>query len=169
MIPRVLYSIDGLDLVSGNKTAGFSVSLLADSARELAQRPIEASDADKCNRAIRETLARADLLPEAFIGSAGVAFYKNSMLPLAFIQDPIGGSLGFDRSELQDVLDRLGEKEGFGLPVLQYYAHNVDAAKQALALVVVVQVWSEWARAKLALEALAQADVKPKATAAAPV
>lgn len=168
MTPQVLYAIEGFDLVSGNKTAGFSMQLMPDSVRQLAERPIDAREAAQCNDAVRETLARADLLPHAFTQGAKIAFYQGTMLPLAFIQDPIGGSLGLDHGDLHEILERRGEAQGYSLPYLEYSAHNVDSAKQALALSVILQVWAEWARAKLAMDMFSRPEVKATAAPATP-
>lgn len=79
---------------------------------------------------------------------AQIMFVEGTACPRAFIADPLfGGSLGadpeaFGRLQRPDRLDWIG-------PEVEYTPHNCDTPDQAIILVVLVQAWAEYARAKL--------------------
>ena len=65
----------------------------------------------------------------------------------------VGGSLGLDHREVEDILDQQLEPQ-YRPAKLCYSPHNVDAPTQALILMLMVSTWAEWATEELLLAAL---------------
>jgi len=150
----IAYRIPYLGLESGNKTAGFTVTLSGPDVRRLHGIEVTPAAQQDCHHRIQERLARAKLMKKVLTQNSGVAFSGNTPVPLIFVQDPmVGGSLGRDPREMEDVLKATFQEDA-EIDVLHYYPHNVDIAAQALVLVVIVQTWAEWANEQLVLAEL---------------
>jgi len=143
------YRFDGLDLISGNKTAGFCVEMSTATLKALLNVAVSAEDYQSLIVQMRERLERADLLPEIQRRSSGIMLLEGTAVPRVFTTDPmLGGSLGANPEELAWLRDKDNYQEWLGVS-LSYTPHNVDVAKQALTLVLLVQTWAEWAHMKL--------------------
>lgn len=142
------YRFNGFDLVSGNKAAGFGVSLPTDMLGALAQIKVSEDRVVTLHRMIQDRLANAKLLPKPVIRECGVLLLDASACPRAFVADPVfGASIGADPGTLLRIRDGEGV-ESFG-PEIEYTPHNTDSAKQALALAIIVATWAEWANHEL--------------------
>lgn len=143
------YRFDGLDLVSGNKTAGFCVEMSTGTLKALFKVSVSTEDCQALIVQMHERLERADLLPEITRRSSGVTLLDGTAVPRVFTTDPmLGGSLGANPEELARLRDEDDYEEWLG-DSLSYTPHNVDSAQQALTLVILVQTWAEWAHMKL--------------------
>lgn len=143
------YRFDGLDLVSGNKTAGFRVEMSTATLKALSKVTVSAEDYQALVSQMRERLERANLLPKSLRRHSGVTLLDATAVPRIFTTDPmLGGSLGANPEELAWLRDKDNYAEWLG-DSLSYTPHNVDAARQALTLVILVQTWAEWAHMKL--------------------
>lgn len=140
--------IDGLSLEPGNKTAGFTLCVSVSQMRELCKICVTSEERNWLQAQVHLRLKRAELLPEELLKGSGVLFCENTAVPRCFILDPcFGGSIGIEPSLLEflpndELADALGTE-------CYYYPHNVDSPREALALLVVIQTWSEWAWGKL--------------------
>ncbi|MFK4706113.1 hypothetical protein ABIC83_002952 [Roseateles asaccharophilus] len=144
----LMYRLNGFDLESGNKAAGFGVSLPTDQLGMLAQIKVSEDRIVSLHRSIQARLANAKLLPKPIIRECGVMLLDGSACPRAFVADPVfGASIGADPGTLQRILDGEGV-ESFG-PEIEYTPHNTDSAKQAIALAIIVATWAEWANHEL--------------------
>lgn len=143
------YRFDGLDLISGNKTAGFCVEMSTDTLKALSTVAVSTEDYQALIVQMRERLERAELLPRSLRRHSGVTLLDGTAVPRMFTTDPmLGGSLGANPEDLARLRDKDNYQDWLG-DSLSYTPHNVDAAKQALTLVVLVQTWAEWAHIKL--------------------
>lgn len=145
---RFFYRIDGFDLVPGNKTAGFCFSVLTQALCDLIQIQVPAVEIERLMSGIHRRIERVGGSVREAGQQAQIMFVEGTACPRAFIADPLfGGSLGadpeaFGRLQRPDRLDWIG-------PEVEYKPHNCDTQDQAIILVVLVQAWAEYARAKL--------------------
>ena len=139
--------IDSLSLVDGNKAAGFVLSVSVSSLVALLQSPVEPAIQARVNELVREQLLQSKLLPKKLIESSAIVFWKDTLVPRVFHTSSLGGSIGanpetYSRLEDSEQISWLGDE-------VEYTPHNCDTGKNALALMVMVQVWSEFASAQL--------------------
>lgn len=136
------HRMEDLTLVEGNKTAGWT--LVVDSRALLALAHIKVNPETQI-RVIEDAKARitrGKLMSKAMLKHAGIAFWKDTLVPRFFQGDPMfGGSIGAD-PETFSRLERLDARMWL-LDEVAYTAHNTDTAKMALALTVLAQTWSE--------------------------
>jgi hypothetical protein len=145
------YRFDGLSLVSGNKTAGFCVQVSTAAMKVLAKVAIDPEEHERLVVQMRERLDRAQLMPKTLRHSAGVSMLENTACPRFFTTDSMfGGSLGANPEELGWLLSKDNVEDWVG-PSFSFTPHNVDSAKQAMTLVLLVETWGEWAYDKLQL------------------
>lgn len=142
------YRFEGLDLSPGNKTAGFVMLLAPEALLKLARTPLTRAQQDEINEDARQRLLRAGLVSKRALPSSGIVFYEQTACARYFKTDPMfGASIGcdpvnFSKAQAPDALERLGS-------VVEYTPHNTDTAKQAMALWVLAQTWTEWAALRL--------------------
>lgn len=135
--------IDGFDMKPGSKRAGFTVVLDGESAIRLRNIKISEKDAANLNEMVAGRLAHAEVVNEATQKSCRVILAESSAFPKVIMTSAIGGSIGLDGEVVRRlVLDDANQWVG---PVVEMTPHNVDSPKEALALMVMVQTWAEWA------------------------
>lgn len=145
---RFFHRMEGMNLVEGNKTAGWT--FVVDSRALLALMYIKVTPEvqARITADAKARIERAKLLPKIMLKSAGIVFWKDTLVPRVFQGDPmLGGSIGadpetFGRLERPDALMWL-------LDETEYTAHNTDTAKMALSLAVLATTWSEYASSYL--------------------
>ncbi|HDR9103420.1 TPA: hypothetical protein QDB04_000140 [Burkholderia vietnamiensis] len=152
--PEFFYRVDHFDLTPGWKAAGFFLTVSTDALRRLREVAVSAEEYQALSMKAIERVARAKVLPKTKRGLSGcrMSLVEHSGCPLSFSTDPVfGASLCGDPDKLgritqADALEVLG-------PSLDYTPHNCDAPAQALALMILVQTWGEWAYGKLLVQA----------------
>jgi hypothetical protein len=152
--PEFFYRVDHFDLTPGNKSAGFFLTVSTDALRRLREIDVDVEEYQALSMKAIERIARAKVLPKTKRGlsSCRMLLVERSACPLSFSTDPVfGASLGGD----PDKLARLTQEDAFEVlsPSLDYTPHNCDAPAQALALMILVQTWGEWAYGKLVVQA----------------
>lgn len=141
---NIFLNIQGLDLTPGNKSAGFQFSVSTETLSALSLLMVQDRDRARLNQEVSLRLERSGLLKTAAARSASVFLLESSACPRVFTTDPsFGASLSADPQALLrlpggDARERLGD-------VVDYTPHNCDAPAQALALLVMVHTWAEWA------------------------
>lgn len=137
------YRFDGLSLIPGNKTAGFTAQIRLDALRTFLV-PADDDDRERLMQDIEQRLMHAGLIPVNSLRYLRVMFHEGTAVPRAFVVDPMfGGSLGADPNELSKALTTADPSELW--PLIEYTPHNLDQPQQALALVVMVTAWADWA------------------------
>jgi len=151
VIPAFFYRFEGLSLVAGNKSAGFTALLSTQLLIRLRHLPIGAEWHARLQAEIQARLANAKLLPKNLIRKGGIVFVDGTWCPLCFMTDPaFGASIGAAPGDVERLL-RDDALEWIG-PAVAYTAHNTDTPSQALALVIMVETWGEFVRDFLLLE-----------------
>lgn len=139
--------IDGFDMKPGSKQSGFTVVLDGESAVRLRNIKITEKDASSLNEMVASRLAHAEVVNEAIQKSCRVILAESSAFPKIIMTSGIGGSIGLDGEEVRRLgLDDANQWVG---PVVEMTPHNVDSPKEALALMVMVQTWAEWAHTQM--------------------
>jgi hypothetical protein len=159
------YRIDHCHLIPGNKTSGFILYLSRAALRTLMAIQVTTESVQTLNEEIRNRLDRAGLKKFVNMKQCGVLFYSEgsgifslSACPVAFITDPMfGGSIGESPDELKRVLCDPSDEDDY--PV-SFTPHNIDHPRQALALMLMIQTWGEWAYTQLSMQADEQATKK---------
>lgn len=147
-VPEFLHRIEGLSLTPGNKTAGFDALISTEVLKRLRELPVDSKVQAELLATMRERVLTADLLPRELADRCGVVLVEGTLCPRFFVTDPtLGGSVGADPNELER-LERDDAVEWIG-PTMAYTPHNVDTPAQALALLVMVETWAEFARVHL--------------------
>lgn len=137
------YRFDGLSLTPGNKTAGFTAQIRLDALRAFLV-PVSEEDRQRLMADIEQRLTHAGLIPTESLRYLRVMFHESTAVPRAFIVDPMfGGSIGADPDGLSKAL--AAEDPSDRWPLIDYTPHNLDHPQQALALVVMVTAWADWA------------------------
>ncbi len=142
------YRFEGLDLIPGNKTAGFVLQLEPRAFAALCAVSVTPGAQELVNERARERLCRAGLQGKRSARNSAIVFLGESACPRYFMTDPMfGASIGcdpesFSRASQPESLEWLG-------PYVEYTPHNTDTPKQALTLLVLAQTWAEWAQWKL--------------------
>lgn len=139
------HRIESLSLVSGNKTSGFVLVVSADAARRLQKIKFTEQEYAFLQSAMKGRVLQSKLLPKKAIGNIGLQPWSGSACPLSFIIDPMfGGSIGSFLQELEQLgyYDKEDGEEDYDI---RYVPHNVDTPNQALALLIMVETWAEWA------------------------
>lgn len=141
---RFFYRMHGLDLMPGNKSAGFVLSVDTAALHELTHIDVSLDDQDRLVDRARERAARAQLGSKALRESMGLWFLGDTPVPRVFSTHPsFGGSLGAD-PETFSRLKGAGSVEFIG-PEVDYTPHNVDRPVDAMLLMMLAQTWGEWA------------------------
>ena len=157
---RNFYRFEGLDLLPGNKKAGFYFIVDTQVLRDLCHVKVHAADQQLLTTHAQERAARVQLLNKRGRASMNILFHQDTAAPRAFCVDPMfGGSIGADpedfaRLSRPDFLDYIGEE-------VVYTPHNVDLPQQALVLLLMAQTWAEWAALQRAKHADALAQLPP--------
>lgn len=147
-VPEFLHRIEGLCLTPGNKTAGFDALISTQVLKRLQALPVDSKTQEDLLTTMRERVLVANLLPRKLSERCGVVLVNGTLCPRFFVTDPaLGGSVGADPNEIERLF-RDDAEEWLG-PVVAYTAHNVDTPAQALALLVMVETWVEFARSYL--------------------
>ncbi|MBU9200108.1 hypothetical protein KTD31_01655 [Burkholderia multivorans] len=139
--------IDYLNLVPGNKTAGFVLAVSTQALKALAAISVTDEEVHELNRRARERVSRAGLLPATLVEDCGFELRLGGVPSHFWVSQMFGGSIGARPEELSwlsvpEKAEWLGEE-------LEYSPHNVDTPAQALVLVILSQTWAEWAQGKL--------------------
>ncbi|WP_434716283.1 hypothetical protein [Paraburkholderia sp. A3RO-2L] len=139
--------IDYLNLVPGNKTAGFVLAVSTRALKTLAAISVSEAEVQELNKRAQERVSRAGLLPVALVEDCGLELRLGGVPSHFWVSQMFGGSIGARPEELSwlgaaQKADWLGEE-------LEYTPHNVDTPAQALVLVILIQTWAEWAQGKL--------------------
>lgn len=146
---RYFYQILGLDLVPGNKSAGFVLSVDTVALQQLARIQVSKDDQARVVARARERAARAQLGNKGLRETMGLWFLDDTPVPRVFAtHSSFGGSIGadpetFSRLKAADFLERIGED-------VHYTPHNVDSPVDAMLQMMLVQTWGEWAAVLLA-------------------
>lgn len=136
------YRFSGMHLAPGNKASGFVFSLESQAFLQLAAIEFTPRQRELVLVSACQRIAHAQLVPKKALKALSIGYHAGSALPRWFVQDPMfGASLGanpedFSRIERADALAWLG-------PETDYTPHNVDTPKQALALMLLAQAWTE--------------------------
>jgi hypothetical protein len=139
--------IDYMTLKPGNKTAGFFLSVAVSALKTLSMVDVTEEEHVRLLEDARTRVRRAALIPEELVEDCGFELIKGGVPRYFWVNRMFAGSLGANPDELDDI-SRPERIEGLG-PELQYTPHNVDAPKQALVLMILVQTWAEWAWGKI--------------------
>ncbi|KVP17072.1 hypothetical protein [Burkholderia ubonensis] len=140
--------IDYMNLMPGNKTAGFHLAVSVPALQILGKVAVTEEERARVLEDAQERVRRSELLAEELIEDCGLELLDGSAIPRYFwVNRMFGGSLGANPDELDEV--RNPERAQWMGPELHYTPHNVDAPKQALVLMILVQTWSEWAWGKI--------------------
>jgi hypothetical protein len=140
--------IDYMSLKPGNKTAGFFLAVAVSALKTLGTVQVTDEERARLLEDAKTRVRRAELLPAELVEECGLELLSGSGIPRYFwVNQMFGGSLGANPDELDkvsrpDQADWLGEE-------MMYTPHNVDAPKQALVLMILVQTWAEWAWGKI--------------------
>lgn len=149
---QFIYRVEGFDLVPGNKTAGFTLIVSTKALQVLQKVTVTTEQYQDLMMQMRERVVRSKLFPKNMVSGCGVQLFKGSACPAYFTTDPVlGGSVGADPDHLlrlqeTDALEQFGE-------TMSFTPHNTDSPAQAMALLIMIQTWDEWARALAPLEA----------------
>ncbi len=135
--------IDFMTLQPGNKTAGFFLAVAVSALQKLSTLEVTEEERARLLEDARTRVRRAGLLPESLIEGCGFEFLTGGVPRYFWVDRMFGGSLGANPDEL-DKVSRPDQAAWLG-EELQYTPHNVDAPKQALVLMILVQTWAEWA------------------------
>jgi hypothetical protein len=142
---KFFYGFEGLSLNPGNKTAGFNAFVSTPVMQMLVNTPAELKVYTELMEMTHRRLQLAKLMPAKVVTRAAIGMVDRSMCPRFFSTDPVfGGSVGAEPGEIER-LPRADALEWIG-PSLTFSPHNVDSSNQALALMLMVQTWSEWVR-----------------------
>lgn len=142
------YRFNHMSLIPGSKQAGFTVEFSTSVLKELSATPRDPGVLQSLTVEMRGRLLRAALLPKAATLQSCIQFREGSFCPLGFATDPVfGASVSADPEEMR-LLPRPDALEYIG-STMTFTPHNVDSPRQALALVVMVETWAEWAYALL--------------------
>lgn len=142
------YRFDGLNLIPGNKASGFVVHIATDAMMKLHKIPVAAEQYQALIMNMRERVARVSILSTKLSCKLGAEMFNGSACPAYFTTDPIfGGSVGANPNELVH-LSKLDALEWIG-PTMTFTPHNIDTPQQALALMIMLETWGEWAHAQL--------------------
>ena len=141
--------IDYLTLTPGNKSAGFFLAVSAKALEQLGSMTVSDEEWGTLVAEAHTRLQNAEILPKKMVADCGFERYQGTAVPRSFwVNRMFASSLGADPEWLRYVTDpEMSQVMG---DEVSYSPHNVDAPKQALALMILVQTWSEWAWAKLA-------------------
>ncbi|KWU19034.1 hypothetical protein [Burkholderia cenocepacia] len=143
------YRLEGLSLIPGNKSSGFSVAVSTEALKALSKMTVSDKDYQRLLSRMSERLERANLLPDILRQESGVALLDDTACPRFFTTDPtLGGSLGANPEELGWLRTKENAEKWLGSSV-SFTPHNVDTPAQALSLVILVETWGEWAYDKL--------------------
>lgn len=148
--------IDFMTLEPGNKTAGFLFNVAVPAIEAL--NTVQVSEAEWAQLVADSQLRlrRAGVLSDELVAESGLGQFKGTAVPRSFwVGRTFAAGLGAEPSELEEAATP--ESAPYLGPELAYSPHNVDAPAQALGLMILVQTWSEWAWAKLALAAASKA------------
>lgn len=149
-INNFFYRIDGLNLIPGNKSAGFVVHIATDAMLKLRKVQVTTEMHQALIMDMRERVARADILSSKLASGVGANLFDGSACPSYFTTHPMfGGSVGADPNDISH-LSKVDAPDWLG-KVMTFTPHNVDSPKQALALMIIVETWGEWAHALLSL------------------
>lgn len=141
--------IDYMTLTPGNKSAGFFLAVSAKALEQLGSMTVSEGEGESLVAEARTRVQHAELLPKKMVADCGFERYQGTAVPRSFwVNRMFASSLGADPDWLRYVTDpEMSEVMG---DEVSYSPHNVDSPTQALALMILVQTWSEWAGAKLA-------------------
>lgn len=141
--------IDYMTLAPGNKSAGFFLAVSTKALEKLGSMTVSDEEWESLVAEARARVQHAELLPKKMVADCGFERYQGTAVPRSFwVNRMFASSLGADPDWLRYVTDpEMAEVMG---DEVSYSPHNVDSPKQALALMILVQTWSEWAWAKLA-------------------
>lgn len=142
------YRFDGLDLIPGNKTAGFAMLLDSVAFVRLGELKCSEEQQARVNEEARARVLRAQLISKRYVEACGIVFFEDTACPRYFVSDAaFGASLGCDPENF----GRMQHPEALSWlrTYVEYTPHNTDSPKQALALLVLAQTWAEWAGVKL--------------------
>lgn len=143
------HRIENLSLVAGNKRSGFVLVVSADAARRLMKIKFAESEYTSLSESIRDRVIQSKLLPKKLAKHIGIQPWDGSAFPLNFIIDPMfGGSVGAFPHELEH-FSYHEKEEGVEEFDVRFTPHNVDTPNQALALLIMVEAWAEWASCQL--------------------
>lgn len=148
MGPNAFFTrIDALSLTDGQKAAGLVLAVSVSSLKTLLDCPVEPAIQARVNEQLRAQLLQSKLLPKKLIEGSAIVFWKNTLIPRVFHTSSLGGSIGAD----PETYTRLEDPERIGWlgEEVAYTPHNCDTGKNALALMVMVQVWTEFASSVL--------------------
>jgi hypothetical protein len=139
--------IDYMTLKPGNKTAGFFLAVAVSALKTLSTVEVTEEESTRLLDDARTRVRRAELISNELVDDCGFELIKGGVPRYFWVNRMFAGSLGANPDELDDI-SRPERIEGLG-PELEYTPHNVDAPKQALVLMILVQTWAEWAWGKI--------------------
>lgn len=146
---KFFHRIENLSLVTGNKRSGFVLVVAAEAARRLMKIEFTEHEYASLSESIRERVIQSKLLPNKLAKNIGIQPWGGSAFPLNFIIDPVfGGSIGAFPHELEH-FGCYEKEEGVEEFDIRFTPHNVDSPNQALALLIMVEAWAEWASCQL--------------------
>lgn len=139
------HRLEGLTLLAGNKTSGFSLILDAAAAQEMANQPVKPSWLTSLQETIEKRVARSGLVNKEDPVRYGVELFQDSLCPAYFYTDKaFGGSVGADPTDQGRLLEGESGLSYIG-PFFDYTPHNVDMPSQAMLLMLMIETWAEWA------------------------
>lgn len=148
MIPDCFYRIDGLNLFTGGKAAGFYIMLSTSAAITLRQIPVSTDEYQRVMVDARERVTRANLMSKKMLSRCGFQLHDQSACPALFVTDPaFGGSIAAEPEDLRR-LEALDPESALG-PMIALTPHNVDSPAQAMVLLILFTAWAEWAYDKM--------------------
>jgi hypothetical protein len=139
--------IDYMTLKPGNKTAGFFLAVAVSALKTLSTVTVTEEEHARLVEDARTRVRRAELIPEELANGCGFELLTGGVPRYFWVDQMFSGSLGANPDEL-DKISRPDQVEWLG-DELMYTPHNVDAPKQALVLMILVQTWAEWAWGKI--------------------
>jgi hypothetical protein len=139
--------IDYMTLKPGNKTAGFFLAVAVSALKTLSTVTVTEEERARLLEDARTRVRRAELLPDTLVDGCGFELLTGGVPRYFWVDRMFSGSLGANPDEL-DKVSRPDQVEWLG-EEMEYTPHNVDAPKQALVLMILVQTWAEWAWGKI--------------------
>lgn len=138
---RYIYRIIGLDLLPGNKSAGFVLSVDALALQQLSHLSVTAQEQLAVIDSAQTRASRAGLGNRILRSGMGIAFHKLTPVPRVF--SALSGSIGADpelwgRMQAPDFVQCLPQG-------VEYTPHNTDSPAEAMLLMLLAQTWGEWA------------------------
>jgi len=146
----VSYRFDGLSLLDGNKTAGFVAAFQTPMVGRLLSLKPSCNRLDQLDKLVHSRVARSGLLSKRLLSEVQVHLFEESAFPRSLGMDGFAGSLSANVEQLHALKAPTGHSVE---PEVWLTPHNVDRTSEALALMVMVVAWAEWASAELYLAA----------------